>query len=559
MEVVVSRGLNTRESEPFRPVSASLARQTGEGLAVTALPDEPKTQKRHIAYQSVLFQVLIWLTLAFTAYQYSSQIGVGWNEPIGIGPHNDRQAQTVLSAYYMTQGSDWILYETPLLGPPWTIPMEFPVYQWAVAAATLSTGYPLDQSARLVGVVAFLASLVFFWKILGLWKLTQSERALPLALMLSAPLYRFWPWSGMIESTALLLCLVYVYFGIKAVRRPSWIALFFAAAIGAAAMATKATTFVAFNLGMALLIAVHWWTADSHKIGAVQLKRYALLALFLAVIPIVATQLWVIAADEAKAASPLSEFIMSSNLSTRHFGTFDDRFSLDKWQTILGKTLTGSIGSVLVFLCAMVVSFFAPRFLAASVCLTLLGIATPFIFPKLHFVHLYYPYANGIFFITAFGLILIGLFREKRVWSVLMAVGLLITSIYQTQENYRESYGRPQHHRSLALKELSQVFAARENKDEVLLIWGDEWSGSIPYATKRRALMERGNRDLDDPDLVEALGKLERPIGGLVFCARRGGAPAASFVDERLAHFEFSSDYREIRRCRFYLDHRSPS
>ena len=525
---------------------------------MTTLPDEIKTQKRHIAYQSMLFQVLIWLTLAFTAYQYSSHIGVGWNESVGVGPHHDRQAQTVLSAYYMTQGSDWILYETPLLGPPWTIPLEFPIYQWAVAATTLSTGYPLDQAARLVGVAAFLASLVFFWKILGLWKITQSERVLPLALMLSAPLYRFWPRSGMIESTALLLCLAYVYFGIKAVRRPSWIALFFAAAIGAAAMATKATTFVAFNLGIALLIAVHWWTADNHKFGVEQLRRYALLALFLAVIPVVATMLWLNAADEAKGASPLSEFLMASNMNVWNYGTYDDRFSVEKWQTILGRTLTESIGSVQVFLFAMVVSFFAPRFLAASVCLTLLGLTAPFMFPKLHFIHLYYPYANGIFFITAFGLILIGLFRKKRVWSVLMAVGLLITSIYQTQENYREGLGRSQRFQSQPIEELSQFFTARENKDEVLLIWGDDYSSAVPYATKRRAIMARGNPDLADPDFVEALGRLERPIGGLVFCERTGGVLPASFVDERLAHFEFSSDYREIRRCRYYLDNGGP-
>lgn len=60
-----------------------------------------------------------------------------------------RQAQTGLSAYWMTQGGDWIAYETPVAGYPWTIPFEFPTYQWFVALAQ-QAGIPMNPSGRLV-------------------------------------------------------------------------------------------------------------------------------------------------------------------------------------------------------------------------------------------------------------------------------------------------------------------------------------------------------------------------------------------------------------------------
>jgi hypothetical protein len=42
-----------------------------------------------------------------------------------LGPHSFRQTQTAISAFYMAQ-DPWMFldYITPVLGPPWKIPME---------------------------------------------------------------------------------------------------------------------------------------------------------------------------------------------------------------------------------------------------------------------------------------------------------------------------------------------------------------------------------------------------------------------------------------------------
>ena len=51
-------------------------------------------------------------------------------------------------------------YITPVLGPPWSIPFEFPLYQWLAGGFHALTGYPLDQSGRLVSLVFFYLCLV---------------------------------------------------------------------------------------------------------------------------------------------------------------------------------------------------------------------------------------------------------------------------------------------------------------------------------------------------------------------------------------------------------------
>ena len=47
-----------------------------------------------------------------------------------LGPHSFRQTQTAISTYYMAEdASVFADYITPVLGKPWRIPMELPIYQ----------------------------------------------------------------------------------------------------------------------------------------------------------------------------------------------------------------------------------------------------------------------------------------------------------------------------------------------------------------------------------------------------------------------------------------------
>ncbi|HLP08436.1 MAG TPA: hypothetical protein VK178_09730, partial [Opitutaceae bacterium] len=65
----------------------------------------------------------------------------GWEIP-GLLGHGFRQAQTALSIDAMKQDGFRLDYATPVLGKPWAIPMEFPLYQWLVMRVGVATGWP---------------------------------------------------------------------------------------------------------------------------------------------------------------------------------------------------------------------------------------------------------------------------------------------------------------------------------------------------------------------------------------------------------------------------------
>src|SRR5688572_31609546 len=64
-----------------------------------------------------------------------------------IDAHPFRQTQTAISVFHMMRGGPWLAYYTPVLGAPWAIPFEAPLYHWSVAA--LATVFPLELSGRI--------------------------------------------------------------------------------------------------------------------------------------------------------------------------------------------------------------------------------------------------------------------------------------------------------------------------------------------------------------------------------------------------------------------------
>ena len=69
-------------------------------------------------------------------------LAVGINQPL-LDWHYFRQTQTALTAYWLLKGGPWFAYLTPVLGAPWSVPFEFPVYQ-LITAAVAAMGVPLD-------------------------------------------------------------------------------------------------------------------------------------------------------------------------------------------------------------------------------------------------------------------------------------------------------------------------------------------------------------------------------------------------------------------------------
>ena len=125
------------------------------------------------------FVVLFFSCLVFSLWG----ISVGWDRNI-LDVFGFRQAQTAISSYYFLQGSPFFAYHTPVMGPPWSIPFEFPFYQWIVALVSKGFEYPLDQSGRLVSAIFFYLTLIPAWSVLKDLEIKREHRFVFLSLFL---------------------------------------------------------------------------------------------------------------------------------------------------------------------------------------------------------------------------------------------------------------------------------------------------------------------------------------------------------------------------------------
>ena len=142
---------------------------------------------------------------ALVALVALSQLTRSWHATL-LDRYEFRQLQTALSTYWIAEDGWRLAYATPLFGPPWSIPMEFPTYQVITATVHQITGIPLEQAGRLVSELMLLACLPALHDLLALAGLAHSRRLIVHALILTAPVYLFYGRTFMIETTGLCLC-----------------------------------------------------------------------------------------------------------------------------------------------------------------------------------------------------------------------------------------------------------------------------------------------------------------------------------------------------------------
>ena len=196
-----------------------------------------------------------WLPLMVLAaagiYQAVSA-RVGWYGPL-TDAHAFRQTQTALSAQRLVgRLSSFWSYETPVLGPPWSIPFEFPLYQMCVAAVVTVLKTPLDQTARFVSLAFFWMTLFPLSRLLVRLQVPRELRLVVLAVVALNPFYLFWSRCVLIESTALFCSMAFLAAGGGYLFAPRPWKLAACLAWGVLAGLTKITTFVPYGLATLL-------------------------------------------------------------------------------------------------------------------------------------------------------------------------------------------------------------------------------------------------------------------------------------------------------------------
>ena len=449
-----------------------------------------------------------------------------------------RQTQTALSAYWLWQDGYRLVYETPVLGDPWEIPLEFPTYQWLVACLR-EFGVPIDIGGRLISFGFYIATLYPLWVLNKALNLDRSTWLIVAVLFLGSPLYVYWSRTVMIESCALffsvsMLALIAEY--LKEGRRHTLILAFIT---GSLAVLTKSTTFPAYAFLAGLLILARGF-ADLRQgdLSAARLRwrgsAFVALALSLLV-----GLLWIWYTDQVKAASPFGAHLSSAETAHFTFGSWDQRISAEFWRTaIVDRALPEIFGyAVFVALVAAMAALQSRRYAGLTLA-ALAGFVLPFLlFTNLHFVHSYYQNANALLGLIAVAL---GIAAIAELGQPVLAALILVTIVAGQLAFFHANYVPTikADFTKAPIYLISQSAREHVPADQALLVLGADWSSEIPYYSERKSLalpnwmpLPLTKQALDDPERF--LGGLK--LGAIVYCTMRGYNEKQPLVDAAVA------------------------
>jgi hypothetical protein len=483
---------------------------------------KPVDQNQPDGLSENLFVFVLFIALMGAILRAFYVLALGLWHPL-LDMAHFRQTQTALSVYWLTHGGSWLRYETPVLGAPWSIPFEFPLFQWLVSLV-VELGVPIDAAGRIVAFSFYLATL---WPLHVIIREAALGRVAFLAtaiLFMTAPMYLYWSRTFLMESCALFFSVMALAFLIAYIRDGRANAAAAATLAGIVAALVKITTFPAFAFVGGCLILLNVGTRFQRK-GPLAALRWAIVPSLAITLPFVVGSAWVYYSDQVKSAGEFGRLVTSANLVGWNFGSIEQRFSSALWfDTIQNRVLPDLFGNALfVAFVAIGAALRRPHF-AFAVALAALGFLVPFLaFTNLHMEHNYYQYANGIFALAAVGLGVASLAAGGRRLHYFIAGGLLL-AVVSGQVIYFKQQFEPyilQDYSQELLFKTAQIVKDTTNPNNSILVFGEDWSSVLPYYAERKGLVippwtdpELIDRVIADPQSF--LG--DRPLGAIVLC-----------------------------------------
>ena len=473
---------------------------------------------------------------------------VGLSNPL-LDLYEFRQTQTAISVFWMQQEGFTFNYATPVLGYPWQIPFEFPVYQSFVYLVAL-TPIPLDAAGRLVNYLFFLACLLPLWQITEHFGLSRFGRYVACTLFVLSPTYLFWSRTFMIESTALFFSLAFLAALIAALKRHELRFLVGIVLFGVLGILSKSTTFLLFGAVAAGLVGMHLISALRKQFS---LQRTIYVAACCAIV-LFAGVAWVQFSDQVKSANPIAaEKLVSAKLGSHNFGSLEMRTSYAFWfDKVIARMLPDALGYAAIPAIALLgaAALNARYLLLAIACVTLFFVPL-LVFTNLHSVHSYYQYSNHLFLIAAVSIGIAALAEHRSIWlglgAFLLVIGGQIT-FFHTQ------YAK-QIDTDLTVRSRYKAGVAANNlvpPGKGILVLGDDWSSAIPYYAKRKAIAlpywvsdETINAVLEKPQKYF----VDAPLAAIVDCGTKNYGRRKEQIDAFVQANDVLSDSKP---CKIY-------
>jgi hypothetical protein len=481
---------------------------------------------RKTAAPNAILTNIALLVLAAGSVVYAAYIAVRYSQQAPLDFYSFRQTQTAITAYWLYKEGFKLAYETPVAGFPWSVPFEFPLYQYIVSILAKIAPISLNAAGRLVSFTFLVLCLVPARAVIRDLKL--GERSFPIftILLLSSPIYLYWGRTFMIETTAVYFSLAAISLFVKIIKQNESLgtkALFLICM--SLAVLQKATT--GFPV-LAILGIVYFLKSlrdlrqlDYGKEWPSFTTRRLFFALAYIGIPLALGIAWTYYTDQIKALNPLGSHLTSSALQKWNWGTINQRLSKDIyenviWHRIFLQNLGGTLG-VAILLWGFI-SNVKQNVRVSILVSAAMGFAPIFLFTNLHLIHTYYQSANLIFLIFSTAIALSHIASNGLASLILTAV-IATSNIYWFDKEFKptiETTFDRNNSRDIAVAEIMK----REMPEKMaMVIFGNDWSSSISYLAERKSytvpqFVPNYNRLAADPTNFIATSEL----GGVVLC-----------------------------------------
>ncbi len=413
-----------------------------------------------------------------------------------IDRHEFRQTQTALSALFMQPGLDGLLnYQTPVVGAPWSIPFEFPLFQWLSHQLASLTGLNLSSSGRLVSVLFGVGCLWPASRLMRRAGLGGTSITVLILLYCTSSIYLYWNRAFLMESTALFFTLVsldcYSQSRLQPAAAPRGLSLLSSslALTLAIALVVKATT----ALPALALMGIDWiWQTHQTAQGHRPLRRQLLIASALAV-AFALLYSWTHHADALKQLNPIGAQLTSSALKAWNFGQPSQRLQADLWDGVVLQRMLFPIAALPITGLVAAGVWISQRqtrtFFLASLAL---AFAPLLIFTNLHIAHTYYQASNQIFLLMAVagatGMLLDQTQRQPWTQGLVLA-SLAIIIIANLHHFATEDWPRSQRLSNDKLM-IGKLIDKNTQSNSAILVIGDDWSSAFAYHSQRRAFTQ---------------------------------------------------------------------
>jgi hypothetical protein len=418
-----------------------------------------------------------------------------------------RQMQTTLMIREFMDGGYFQLSPLPVLGPPWQVPLEFPLFQWIAAMGGSVLGASPQVAGRLTALFFFFLC-AFLVVLIGNRMYSRLVGFTAFVVFLFLPFGWQWGNAPLIDFAATAGALGSFYLVMLWVERRSWWLITFLTITISLVCLVKITTAVVWVVPI-VAVAVLWKKTVSMREVT---NRWPLL--IPAVLSSVAGLGWGKFSDVYKSNYQFMEFLESQSLTEWLFGSLEQRLDTASWSMIFIYS-QAIFGLLLIFILLLISALIFWENRATTIALASTLFIGPMIFFNLYYLHSYYLASTypALVMVMAAGIVGVAKTMRKdplgsnaaRFSVVTTAVFGLLLMAWISPEGHLVSQRSAE---GLYQFPLAQEMADHTPVDAGVIIVGCDWDPAYSYLSGRKTLMlsgrnsdERIPKDWIGPDL----------------------------------------------------------